>query len=819
MDATRTAETSARLYAGGVIVAGAGVLALRAGGPHSDQPWLLALLMVSAILMATFKVRLPIARGQATLSMSYVTDFVTLVVLGPLDAMLVAATGAAAQCVLLSRSRPTVFRTLFSAAVLVVTVQVTALAADAAGGFRANSSLLETATVTLIAATAFFLVNSWLVAVAVAQTRRAPVAMTWHREFLWTAPACLVGAAVAVVVVQSAGVYLWAAALATGPAYVTLKAYRLYTGRLEEQQRHVKQISDLHLASVEALARAIDARDQTIEHQGGNDSHIRRVQAWATALAHAAGLGPEEIEAIKVASLLHDIGKLAVPEHILSKPGRLTPKEFARMRVHPVIGAEILKAVPFPYPVASFVRSHHERWDGAGYPDGLRGESIPLGARVLAVADYFDAVASPRPYHTACPRTTAIAALEAEAGGALDPSLVALFLSILPTLDEPGALSNEAAPAVAAGNRVVPSLGLATGQTSSAPSVFENISRATQEMRALHDIAQTLGTRLTVDDTMALLTSKLNRLVPGSCWVLYLYDDVADELQGRFATGLGAEAVARMSIPAGSGPSGWTARHRTALVNARAAADFEAAAVPMPEPPVQSALSYPLVDGDALIGVLTIYHVEAHPFADVHLQVLDQVSPQAASVLQNAIAFERLRDVSLTDGLTDLPNMRSLTASLEPRLLAASDGRQSNALLMIDVDDFKSVNDRYGHHVGDLALQTVAGLIRAHVREADLCARYGGDEFVVALSGCDRIEAERRSRDLQAAVAAAVVDDGAPDTAALRVAISVGVAVFPDDGTTVRGLMTAADHRMYNDKAARRATRQVGALALAASSR
>ena len=182
---------------------------------------------------------------------------------------------------------------------------------------------------------------------------------------------------------------------------MTLRAYRLYLGRVEEQQRHLEEVSALHLASVEALARAIDARDQTIDHERSGENHIRRVQAWAVALAEAAGMPADEVEAVKVAALLHDIGKLAVPEHILTKPGRLTAKEFGRVRIHPIVGAEIIKAVPFPYPVAPFIRSHHERWDGAGYPDGLQGEETPLGARVLSVVDYFDALSSVRPYHAA----------------------------------------------------------------------------------------------------------------------------------------------------------------------------------------------------------------------------------------------------------------------------------------------------------------------------------------------------------------------------------------------------------------------------------
>ena len=253
------------------------------------------------------------------------------------------------------------------------------------------------------AAGAFFLSNSWLVATAVALSRREPVHRLWQQNFMWTAPACFIGAGVAVIAIRVVmTMQIWVVLLAAAPLYLTYRSYRIYLGRVEDQQQHLKQISELHLASVEALARAIDARDQTFDRSScPNDNHIRRVQAAAAQLARIAGMSADEVEGVKVAALLHDIGKLAVPEHILTKPGRLTPDEFERVRIHPTIGADIIRAVPFPYPVAPYIESHHERWDGSGYPDGLAGDAIPLGARVLAVVDYYDALVTDRPYHRA----------------------------------------------------------------------------------------------------------------------------------------------------------------------------------------------------------------------------------------------------------------------------------------------------------------------------------------------------------------------------------------------------------------------------------
>ena len=799
----------AKVFSALVIGSGAAIVVLRAPALRFHEPWMFLLLLIAALALSASKVHLPIVPGKATLSMSYFTDFLAIILLGPDEGMLIAGAGGLTQCLIMTRGRRSLRRTLFSVAALLVSTQSTGLVAAAMGGFPRYASAVSLTGVTLASAATFFMVNSVLVATAVALSSGETLRKTWYDNFLWTAPACLIAASLAVILTRASNAFVWAPLLAAGPLFVTFKAYRIYLGRVEDQQRHVKEVSDLYLATVEALARAIDARDQTIDHRRAGDNHIRRVQAHATALAEAAGMRPEEVEAVKVAALLHDIGKLAVPEHILSKPSRLSPKEFARVRIHPIVGAEIIKAVPFPYPVAPLIRSHHERWDGSGYPDGLRGAETPLGARVLTVVDYYDALSSRRPYHGPADRHECIATLIAEAGRALDPSLVELFLRILPTIEKgvPSGLAwNETRASIADQSTAMPSAH--DDRSSSTPSwVFHNISLATQEMRALHEIAQTLGTRLSVDDTMALLTSKLNRLIPGSCWVLFLHDRGEDILRCRYATGLSADQIARLTVPVGQGPSGWAARQRTAVLNARAEADFEAANLGASGHSFQSALSYPLVDGDELIGTLTVYHVEREMFRDEHRHVLDHISGQAASVLRNAVAFELMRDVSFRDALTELPNSRALSEFLRRRLAESSADSGPISLVMIDLDDFKAVNDGHGHQQGDAALQAVARVIRSHVRGSDFCARYGGDEFVAVLSGCDRAEAEQRARDLQDEVGRVRLDSGSKTP--VNVGISVGVSVFPEDGVTIDALITAADRRMYLNKSSRRAIGEI----------
>ena len=264
----------------------------------------------------------------------------------------------------------------------------------------------------MAAATTYFIVNTLTIATAIALSTGQSIVKVWNENFLWSAPSYFVGAGAAgiaswMVVGLSAQ---WLALLAAAPLYLTYRTYKVYLGRIEDEQRHVREMADLHLATIEALALAIDAKDQT------SQSHIRRVQLYAASVAKALGMSDNDVQGVKTAALLHDIGKLAVPEHILSKPGPLTPEEFLKIRAHPKVGADIVSSVPFPYPVAPLILSHHERWDGKGYPTGLKGEEIPLGARILSVVDYFDALMADRPYHKAMSSEAAVGLLQQEAG-------------------------------------------------------------------------------------------------------------------------------------------------------------------------------------------------------------------------------------------------------------------------------------------------------------------------------------------------------------------------------------------------------------------
>src|SRR5438046_6958565 len=265
----------------------------------------------------------------------------------------------------------------------------------------------------------FFLPNTVPVACVISLTEQKPLRKVWSECYFWSFPYYLLGAAIAGIVElvdKKAG---WQSSTLILPvAYLIFRSYRLYLARLEAERNHAEGMAALHLRTIEALALAIEAKDHSTH------DHLRRVQVDAVSIRKEMGLSESDLEALRAAAVLHDIGKLAVPEHIISKPGRLTPEEFERMKIHPLVGAEILERVQFPYPVVPIVRAHHERWDGNGYPCGLRGEEIPTGARILAVVDCLDGLASDRQYRPALPLDKAMEHVIGEAGKSFDPKVV-----------------------------------------------------------------------------------------------------------------------------------------------------------------------------------------------------------------------------------------------------------------------------------------------------------------------------------------------------------------------------------------------------------
>jgi diguanylate cyclase (GGDEF)-like protein len=471
--------------------------------------------------------------------------------------------------------------------------------------------------------------------------------------------------------------------------------------------------------------------------------------------------------------LLLDIGQLAVPDHILFKPGPLSVEEFHKIRIHPQVSADLIENVPLPKAVGEFVRSHHERWDGKGYPEGLAKESIPVGARVLAVVDNYDALVSERPYRDRLTRDAAIAVLREEEGKSLDPALVECFITLLPSIE--GGPPHDAA--------VDRSLG--------------SIVSARREDVALFEISQGITAGLGVEGTARLLAQKLRRVIPYSSAALYLYDASRRTFTAAFTEGVEAEMLATVVMAADAGMFGQSLREQRAVANGdpQTCMDARAAAVTR----LRCSIVCPLYgEQNDLVGALAIYHVTPGCYTQDECRLLEMVARQAGPVVSHALQLSRAQEEALTDPLTGLPNSRFLWMHLTQELARAARQASRLALLLIDVDDFKTVNDNEGHPIGDLALRELSTVLRQAVRPYDVCARYGGDEFVIMLPECGREEAEERLRDLQSKIKRHEVR--LADGRALSLAVSIGAAVFPRDGDSSEALLAAADARMYQDK-------------------
>jgi diguanylate cyclase (GGDEF)-like protein len=311
-----------------------------------------------------------------------------------------------------------------------------------------------------------------------------------------------------------------------------------------------------------------------------------------------------------------------------------------------------------------------------------------------------------------------------------------------------------------------------------------------------------MGTRLSLDDTLNLLFPRLTPLVPATSWALFLPDGETSVSRCEFASGLDADLLQQLRVPFGTGTIGWVALNAKAIANARPGADFESARLGV-DCALEAMIAFPLMERDRVIGVLAAYHTDRGYFTQAHQRILERVSAQAAKVVLDALLFEQIRAESLTDALTGLANTRKVLSDAEHEMTKADRHGTQRALILIDVDHFKLVNDRFGHEAGDRALRLIADTIRQAVRSYDVCARSGGDEFLVFLSECDQEHATLRTLEIQQAVADARFEALPGEFVSLG--ISVGCAIYPDDGTTYEALLKTADSRMYRDKSSRRA--------------
>jgi len=471
----------------------------------------------------------------------------------------------------------------------------------------------------IVFAGVYFVLNTGLIAGAIAfEQQTAPLAI-WRSHFLplWLTHFGGAGvAALLIALMYARGADLVVLALVAPIPLILYATFRNAVGRIEDQYRHLGHVNRMYLSTIETLAHAIDAKDQ-VTH-----GHIRRVQHQAMRLARALGVEDDlELRAIEAASLLHDMGKLAVPEHILNKPGKLTHTEFEKMKQHATIGADILSSIDFPYPVVPIVRHHHEHWNGQGYPSGLKGEEIPLGARILSVVDCYDALTSDRPYRPKMTAAEASAILRERAGTMYDERIVEKFLEI----------RSEEAPRE-------PSTPASAALTAIAETVQSDAARRWNDAGPTHDrgvleLMYEFGSAIATAGDAAAVTERLHeglqRFTPAGCTAMYLYDSTHDALIARHVSGRHAQAISGLVIPLGQRLTGWVAAQRSTVVNSDATLDLGNLTMRL-SPPPHTCLSTALcVDGE-MIGAITLYSTSAEPFTDRHAALLEVLAPKIA---------------------------------------------------------------------------------------------------------------------------------------------------------------------------------------------
>ena len=613
-----------------------------------------------------------------------------------------------------------------------------------------------------------------------------------NRLALWSFTNCFVAAAIAGLVAWSYVHVGWQTSLLlVAIAFLVYRTYRRYFSRLEDEKRRVELIADLHLRTIEALALAIDAKDHTTH------VHLKRVRVYAEGIGKEMGLSDVEMEALRAAALLHDIGKLAVPEHIINKPGRLTPEEFEKIKIHPVVGAEILERVKFPYPVAPIVRSHHERWDGSGYPDGLKGNQIPIGARILAAVDCLDAIASDRQYRRAASLQESVAELVRQSGKQFDPHVVEVIQRKFQQW--------ESQPQTASGERLNWRRGLMLTEAArfEAPrssidgnlDFLASIVAARYEAQALLEFSNDLGRSLSLDETLSVVAARVRKLVPYDAIAIYRLRQ--GKLIPDYTNGDDYRVFASLKIPIGEGVSGWVAENHKPIVNGFPALEPGYLDNPLRIERMGSALAVPLLGlDDGLLGVLTLYKLEAEAFSSDHLRILLAISEKVGASIANAAKYQDASDSAVTDYLTGLPNARSLFHQLESEIARCHRDRGRIGIVLCDLDGFKQVNDQFGHVAGNQVLKIFARKLKVACREYDYVSRMGGDEFVIIAPGLKAGDVPTMRDRIRAAAAVSTEEV----CGAIEISASVGISFYPEDSRNAAQLLVEADKRMYEMK-------------------
>jgi diguanylate cyclase (GGDEF)-like protein/putative nucleotidyltransferase with HDIG domain len=587
-------------------------------------------------------------------------------------------------------------------------------------------------------------------------------------------------------------------------AVILYQLFHFYIEKYEQAQKHIAELNKLYLQTVEALASAVDAKDRYTH------GHIRRVQAFAARLAALLGVTDEkELLAIQAGALLHDIGKIAIPEYILNKPTVLTETEYEKMKIHPVVGANMLSTIEFPYPLIPMVKWHHERWDGNGYPDGLKGEEIPLNARILALVDCYDALTTNRPYRAPMERPQLVQFFQREAGRSYDPHVVQVFIEHLDEMEAAG-------QAVVLGDTDI--WGLAETPTPIGANVrpLEKVQptitygkalnagpEIQRELYSVFEFVRADFQCLTPAEIFSFMGRRLDALIRFDAGVFYAADLTQGVVTATHVVGDASKGLRGLTLMLEQKLTGWVAANNQALCNLPPFPDF--LNCPQPRPAFQMSAIAPMNRQNEVFGAISLYRTDSTKFTDDEFRRLEIIASQTA-ILFAKYSKNVDRSQLLVDNLTNLPNGFQLYLMFDQVAMDAARYEYPLAVLSINLDDIKDIRRKWGHMSGDEAVRATSRYLKGELRETDLLVRYTGEEFIAISPKLSQEQAEalksRLQNDLDHFNFAVRSETEIP------LQVSIGIAVFPDDGADLETLLMTAQLRMREDRELRAAVRR-----------
>jgi diguanylate cyclase (GGDEF)-like protein/putative nucleotidyltransferase with HDIG domain len=710
------------------------------------------------------------------------------------EAVIIGCVATLVQALRTDLSRPADARPRVPVVAILVKVGImAAVVAVASFAFRRILAPRDASTIVqlYLAAGLLFFANTLPAAILRPANESRSLREVWLDSFTLAFPYYLMAAAVAAVF-RGGIISLDGILLAIPLIFITTRQFRAQSATLDQEKQHAKEMGELHLRAVEGLALAVESKN--LQNTKG---HLRRVQTFCMAIGQELKLGRDELEALRAAALLHDIGKLAVPEHIITKPGKLSPEEFAKMKIHPVVGAEIVEQVRFPYPVAPIVRAHHEKWDGSGYPYGLKETEIPIGARILTAVDFVDALTSDREYRLGLPHADALKLLAREAGRAFDPQVVEILVR---RGDEFAAMAAEINARDAALPRAVlslnatiergetPAAGLEPAMVDQPKDVVSTMASIRKQNSSLMRLSEVVSDGGDAKALFAQVHQTLSTVIPHDAMLVFIRR--ANLLVPLEAYGWNRDLLLEMRVPVGRGLSGWVAEHGKPMVNGNPTVDPGFACAP--ETPLASALAMPASSDGEITGVIVLYSQQRDAFTRDHLRILVSAAARLAPAMRRAQVDKTPLDLEHRDPLTGLLDRARLLDRLGVELGEARDRGRHLTVAFCELQGTQELYATEGPASVDYVVQALGMALRRSCRGGDHVGRLSFETFALVLPGMSTNTMQSKQDRLTE-----IAEELHAEHPGI-LTLHFGHAQYPEDGDGAENLLAIARHRARN---------------------